>query len=85
MNMKVLKWLFPGDQLEVLSTMITVFVLIAVLTRWRAEIYDRLGLGSIVFFTEQKFQTIFGNKNETAQTQNKSRGGRRKKRSVDQH
>ncbi|HYG97799.1 MAG TPA: hypothetical protein VD837_01620 [Terriglobales bacterium] len=83
--MKLLEWLFPGDQLEVLREMITLFVLFVVITRWRAEIYDRLGLGSIVFFTEQKFQTIFGNRNETAQTRTKSRGGRRKKRTSDQN
>ncbi len=56
--MRILEALFPGEQLKVLLGIIAVFALIIVYGVVDAKLWQRDG-GSAVFFTKQRFQSLF--------------------------
>jgi hypothetical protein len=60
---RILEWMFPGDQLRTSFEMIGVFALIVFYGALRAKIWQRHG-GSSVFLTKQRFQTLFGKKQD---------------------
>jgi hypothetical protein len=66
--------LFPGQQLEVLLEMFGLFIVMVVFLRLRAEQWGRCGLGSIVFLTEQKFQTLFSDERVKQEASQESSG-----------
>jgi len=66
---QILRGLFPGDQLTTLLQMIGVFALIVFYGALRAKIWQRHG-GSAVFLTKQKFQTLFGKREDVNDERN---------------
>ena len=61
---QIFEALFPGDQLTTLLQMIGVFAMIIVYAAVRVKFCQDRG-GSAVFFTKQRFQTLFGKEKES--------------------